>query len=167
MASGSTYTPIATYTVSSAQSSYTFSSISSTYDDIVLVVSATATAGAGGRLQFNGDTGSNYSNTQISGTGSAASSSRDSNATSARFTYEGSIGAGDANRNVSIINLQKYSNAAVYKTFLSRANRASTGVDAIVGLWRSTAPITSITLFPFGDTFASGSTFTLYGIAAA
>ena len=162
-----TYTPIQTYTIPSAQASYTFTSIPSTYTDLVVVFSGTCTSGAGGRVQFNSDTGSNYSNTQLSGNGSSATSSRDSSVTSARFTYEGSIGSTDATRNVSIIQVQNYSNATTYKTFLSRANRPSAGLDALVGLWRSTAAITSVTLLVISDTFAVGSTFTLYGIKAA
>lgn len=159
-----TYEPIATQTLTGTASSVTFSSIPSTYTDLVLIVSATVTAGAGGRIQFNGDTGSNYSNTQLSGTGTAASSTRDSNGTSGRFTYEGSIGIGDANRNLSIIQIQNYSNATTNKTYLSRANRPSAGLDALVGLWRSTAAINSVVVFPLSDTWASDSTFTLYGI---
>jgi hypothetical protein len=60
-----------------------------------------------------------------------------------------------------------YSNATTYKTWLSRANRPSAGLDAIVGLWRSTAAITSITLSVISDTYSVGSTFSLYGIANA
>jgi hypothetical protein len=37
----------------------------------------------------------------------------------------------------------------------------------IVGLWRGTAAINSITIYPAGGNFASGSTLTLYGITAA
>jgi hypothetical protein len=64
-----------------------------------------------------------------------------------------------------------YSNSTTYKTVLGRSNRASSDTAADVGLWRSTSAITRIDLamggsFPTNN-FASGSTFTLYGIAAA
>jgi hypothetical protein len=163
-----TYEPIATTTLGSATASVTFSSISGNYTDLVLVFSGTVSAGAGGRIQFNGDTTSNYSNTILSGNGTSATSSRESSITSGRFTYEGSIGNTDATRNVSIIQIMNYTNATTFKTWLSRANRPSAGLDAIVGLWRkSPETITSITLSVISDTFATGSTFTLYGIKAA
>jgi len=60
-----------------------------------------------------------------------------------------------------------YSNTTTYKTGLVRANSAASGTDAIVGLWRSTAAITSIVATHDTAQFATGSTFTLYGIASA
>jgi hypothetical protein len=168
MPAGPTYEPIATNTLGSATASVTFSTISGNYTDLVLVANGYITTGGQGiRIQFNGDTASNYSNTQLSGNGTSTSSTRDSNGTNARLTYEASwvtTTADYAQINLSIMN---YSNATTYKTFLSRANRASGGVDAIVGLWRSTSAITSITIFPAANSFVTGSTFTLYGIKAA
>ena len=55
-----TYIPLATYTVPSAQASYTFTSISSAYTDLVIVFECFTTAG-GARdvaLRFNSDTSS-------------------------------------------------------------------------------------------------------------
>ena len=61
-----TYTPIATTTLGSGQTSVTFSSISGTYTDLILIASASNTGGATNiRLQFNGDTATNYSSTRI------------------------------------------------------------------------------------------------------
>lgn len=164
----STYVALATTTLGTAASSYTFTSISGSYTDLFLVANGYITTGGQGiRIQFNGDTASNYSNTQLSGNGTSASSARDSSGTNARLTYEASwttTTADYAQINLSIMN---YSNATTYKTFLSRANRASGGVDAIVGLWRSTSAITSITIFPAANSFVTGTTFSLYGIKAA
>jgi hypothetical protein len=69
----------------------------------------------------------------------------------------------------AIINIQNYSNTTTYKTALLRSNLATgtyPGVDAFVGLWRSTSAITSITILPASNNLLSGSTFTLYGIKA-
>jgi hypothetical protein len=73
-----TYEPIATTTLGSAASSITFSSIPATYTDLRLSVT-TADAGATATylaLQFNSDTGANYSRTRITGNGSTATSNR-------------------------------------------------------------------------------------------
>lgn len=67
-----TYEPIATTTASGSSSSITFSSISSAYTDLVLVANASVTSGSDTAiLRFNGDTGSNYSRTFLSGNGSS------------------------------------------------------------------------------------------------
>ena len=71
---------------------------------------------------------------------------------------------------VQILQLMNYSNTTTYKTILSRTNAAANGVDATVGLWRSTSAITSIEIGKnsgMSGTFQIGSTFTLYGIKAA
>lgn len=166
MAAGSTYTPIATNTLGSTASTVTFSSISGSYTDLVLVVNATVTSsGYDLGIQLNGDTGTNYSTTYLYGSGSAAGSARVSNQSRALATYYGGIGTVQGNQIVQFLN---YSNSTTYKTVISRANRADSGTDATVSLWRNTSAITSIVLnAQSGGTFAIGSTFTLYGIAAA
>lgn len=163
-----TYEPIATTTLSSAQSSVTFSSISGSYTDLVLVISARMTAGGGAsaiQAQFNSDTGSNYSFTLLNGDGSSATSARSSNQTQAAIGL-GTDAAGEWSSN--IVQIMNYSNSTTYKTVLARAGIAGDRVRAIVSLWRSTSAITSITIINNGaTTFVSGSTFTLYGIKAA
>ena len=79
----STYTPIATQTLSANTASVTFSSIPQGYTDLVLIVSATPVAAGTWNLEmrFNNDTGSNYSRTVLSGDGSTAQSDRQSNQT--------------------------------------------------------------------------------------
>jgi hypothetical protein len=84
MAAGATYVPIATANGTGSNSTITFSSIPSTYTDLVLIIGGGSTsASVVSQLQFNGDTGSNYSWTALYGTGSAASSARSSNTTTA------------------------------------------------------------------------------------
>ncbi len=167
MAAGSTYTPIATTTLGSATASYTFSSIPSTYTDLVLIASGTLDSGTDQdlRFQLNGDSGSNYSATFLYGSGSAANSNRISNDTYGMLDYYGSFST--TQRNVYISNFMNYSNTTTFKTIVGRGNRANSGTDAVVNLWRSTSAITSILLTCPGRNMATGSTFTLYGIAAA
>jgi len=60
-----------------------------------------------------------------------------------------------------------YANSTTNKTVLSRGNNTGNHTIAYVGLWRSTAAITSMLLGTTGSTWMAGSTFTLYGIKAA
>jgi len=163
-----TYEPIATTTLSSAAASVTFSSISGSYTDLVLICSPAQTTQGQGDLhfRFNSDTGSNYSFTRLTGTGSSALSSRGTNTSFINFENYGypSDILGNSNQIVQIMN---YSNTTTYKTALGRANSPETGLEASVGMWRNTAAITSITCFMNVGTLKSGSTFTLYGIKAA
>ena len=166
---GSTLVPIATTTLGSAAASYTFTSIPSTYTNLVLVASGLTTSASTTKLNVgNGsiDTGSNYSWTVISGTGSAANSYRESNVT---YTQNERYANWDTTNNANtIIQIQNYSNTTTYKTWLSKGNNAATGVDAIVGLWRSTSAINQVQIScTNATTFKVGCTFTLYGIKAA
>ena len=164
MAAGNTYTPLATQTLGSAAASVTFSSIPSTYTDLVLVFNGTCTTGVVGLvLQFNSDTSTNYSYTILSGDGTTASSSRSSNQTTMQVA-----GMTSSSQATMIASIQNYSNATTYKTVLSRQATATLETRAYVGLWRATpAAITTILVSTSTSTFVAGSTFSLYGIAAA
>ncbi len=169
-----TYEPIATTTLSNAANTITFSSISGSYTDLVLVMRATNSSSVGNQpvlMTFNNDTGNNYSITRIYGNGSTPTSDRFSTQTSIDAGFlPGSNGTGPG---TIIANIMNYSNATTYKTVLYRweSEAAASGskyVVAGVGLWRNTSVITEIDLaFGGGFNFNSGSTFTLYGIKAA
>jgi hypothetical protein len=157
-----TYEPIATTTLGSAAASYTFSSIPSTYTDLVLVVNSSTATNDASWLQFNGDTGSNYSNTRLQGNGSTATSDRGTSQTVGYYS-----GGDITNTNVLIAHIMNYSNTITYKTTLSRFNVAASSVNAEAILWRSTAAINAIKISNNAYNFTTGSTFTLYGIKAA
>lgn len=163
-----TYEPLATTTLAnSTTSEVIFNSFASTYTDLVIVFKGGASAGTTEfQAQFNSDSGSNYSRTRLTGDGTTAASSRDSNVTFARFTGIGYLPNSDLN-NVTIINIMNYSNATTYKTVLSRLNTPTQETNLMCNLWRSTAAITSIRLFVSANNFYTGSIFTLYGIKAA
>jgi len=166
MAAGNTYTQIASTTLGSAASSVTFSSIPSTYTDLVLVYNGKFASASGQiGLQFNGDTATNYSNTSLQGDGTSATSARDSSAARMLLGYTATTSID----NMTIIQVMNYSNATTYKTAMARHNTAgSANVQATVGLWRSTLAINQILLLCYnGINFTAGSTFNLYGITAA
>jgi hypothetical protein len=168
MAAGNTYEAIRTETIASAQASVTFSSIPSNYTDLVLVCNLGSTSALQAIImRANGDTGSNYSYMVVRGNGSTVIREQQSNQTQVRISVavDTTTGAGDEN---IITNIMNYSNTNTFKTFLGRANNASTnGSEANVSMWRSTAAIYQLDIGLTGSTFVAGSTFSLYGIARA
>lgn len=159
-----TYTPITSLTLSATTSSVTFSSIPQTYTDLVLVTAGTATGSSQLMMQFNGVTSTLYSATILSGNGAAATSVRYSNASSMQLGYDDYFTSGQT---VAITHINNYSNATTNKFALNRTSNASVGVGLSVGLLRSTSAVTSITAFPLGSSWGSGTTFNLYGILGA
>jgi hypothetical protein len=156
-----TYVALATQTLGSAAASVTFSSISSDYTDLVLVVNALTTSGNRAlQVVLNSDTATNYSATYITGDGSSASSGRNSN-TGYAETY---ATIGNTTRSTAILQFQNYSNTTTNKTILTRSGIADVNVRASVNLWRSTTAITNILVRLNADNFNTGSTFSLYAI---
>jgi hypothetical protein len=158
-----TYDSIATQTLGSAAASVTFSSIPSTFTDLVIVVNATMSASENSLgLRLNGDTTSNYSSTAIYGDGVSAASLRQINDTKMYLGRATSV-----RNSASLIYVQNYNNTTTNKTVLSRGN-SSAIIMATVSLWRQTAAVTSITISDYASSnFLTGATFTLYGIKAA
>ena len=156
-----TYEPIATTTLGSAQATVTFSSIPATYTDLVLIVTGTVTSAASMYIRFNSDSGSNYSITRLSGNGTSAGSERTTNANSGTYGVWRTT-----NPQYALIQIQNYANATTNKTFLSRSYDDAGSVFAYVGLYRSTSAINRIDLI--SDTsYQTGCVVTLYGIKAA
>ena len=154
-----TYDPIATYTAPSAQTSYTFSSISAAYTDLIIVINGNTNNNTS-QMTFNSDTSAVYSRTVLRGDGTSATSFRQSGA---YIAIDGSYSQPFQN---VIIHVMNYSNTTTFKTALSRSNNAGAGIDQLVGLWRSTVAINAIT-FLNASNYSIGTTFTLYGIKAA
>jgi len=159
-----TYDPIATQTLGSNAANIEFTSIGGNYTDLVLIVQGKAiTSDSGWRLRFNSDTGSNYSDTEVYGNGSSAVSGRVTSATGVPIGW-----AETANTNTVIVQIQSYANTSVFKSLLSAYSSPASYVGRIVGLWRSTSAITTITLYlNSGNNLAAGTTASLYGIKAA
>ena len=160
-----TYEPIAT-TSPNGVNSYSFTSIPGTYTDLRLVIVAvTNTAGSSVTLQFNSNS-TGYSQTDLAGNGSAASSTRASNEDRwylSGVTPEG-VTSTPAHYTVDIFNYAGSTN----KTGLVTASNDKNGSGRVlrsVGLWSNTAAITSLTVFTTGT--VTGTTATLYGILKA
>jgi len=169
MPAGKTYTPLATTTLSSAAASVTFSSISSSYTDLILVASITGVSVATDPWIRVGngsvDTGTNYSWTWLAGNGGAVYSERGTNNSK---LYYSAISTIQNNVQLVTFHFMNYSNTTTNKTILWREADAGTETGATVGLWRSTSAINTIEIsLDASRTYSSGSMFTLYGIKAA
>jgi hypothetical protein len=156
----STYEPIATTTFGATTANYTFSSIPATYTDLICVVDGSLTALQDFSLQFNGDTGTNYSLTYTYGAAATTIAGYENNQTAM------TIGALGGDQSTCIVQIQSYSNTNVTKPVLSRGGSGTWVAFFKGGLWRNTSAINSIK-FTGVNSFTSGTSITIYGIKAA
>lgn len=172
-----TYDTISTTTLGSPTSTITFSGIASSWTDLRLVVVPQSNQNETQMyLRFNSDTGNNYSYTFLSG--------RFAGGVDAINTFRGTSGDGTGilttyrgvdTTNLGLITLDVFSYAgSTNKTVLGTSSEdrgngsTSSQVGRMVGLWKSTSAITSVTLSVLGvTTFVAGTTATLYGIKNA
>lgn len=164
-----TYDKIATTTLGSAAASITFSSIAASWTDLRLVMTATSSTNTITELQFNGDTGTSYSYTVLYGDGTSAYSSKSTN-NNFIYTYATASPGGGTIPAFYTIDIFSYA-GSTYKTALLTGsgdyNVSGGRVTNVVGLWRDTSAITSVTVLPNSGTYSTGTTATLYGIKAA
>jgi len=151
--------PLATTTLSTTASTVLFGIFPSTYRDLRIVVSFAATTDGNLGIYVNGDTASNYSQVNMRGYATSSIASSTSTGGAINSNYNTGSGTGWVTNTFDLLD---YSQTNKHKTILIRANHAGE-IDAIVGRWASTSAITSIVLTS-GNTFAVGSTFSLYGI---
>ena len=156
-----TYDLIEEQVLSTTAASVTFSSIPGTYKDLVLEIIGNATSAGNLYWQFNGDTATNYSSTNVRGDGTAAGSTRISTTANGYIDLSGAYTA----LGIRTVSLFSYANTNVNKTWLSRTSIAGGIAEALVGLWRSTAAVTSFTVQSNVGNLASGSTFRLWGVS--
>ena len=163
-----------------AANSWTKGSIPSSYDHLYLVMSTrgdVATYFLNINLTLNGDTGTNYSLTELYADHNTAPSSW--NATG--FAY---ANAGLDSNGASMLAdtfgshqvwIPHYSNTANFKQIMASgaaANNSATNSQwrTMIGanMWHDTSAVDQITLTPStGDDFVQYSTFTLYGVTGA
>lgn len=171
---------IATVSGNGSSTSLTFSSIPSTYKHLQIRGIGKVTALQRSALlgvQFNSDTGTNYTTHRLIGDGSAAAATGATAQTyiSFRDSIAGSQTSTPSMANIVggvIIDIHDYASTSKYKTLRGfggvDGNYASVDfeVNLISGLWLSTSAISSVTLYA-NDPFTTTSTFALYGIKGA
>jgi hypothetical protein len=160
--STTSYESIASSVVGGAGSStITFSSIPSTYKHLQIRCAVLTTAG-GINIQYNSDTGSNYTYHQLYGTGTSALANAGTAQTAGFIGYNNAAGS---NPTAIVCDVLDYQNTNKYKTHRSLAGTDVNGSGGTLtffsGLWLNTAAISSIDI---KGTFAQYSSFALYGI---
>lgn len=163
-----TYEPIATTTLSSAQTTITFNSIPATYTDLKIVMRAKGnTGGINVSLRFNNDATATYSYVTLNGVGGSGTSAIQSGSSQVLLTAATTIST--SNFGLLIVDVLDYVTTTRFKSILhtySNDNNNTGAVSSIVGMWRSTAAIDRIDL-GINNTMAIGTTATLYGIKTA
>lgn len=167
-----TYQLIASNTLTGTTASVTFSSIPSTYTDLVLRISARTdrvNPGDTVYIRFNSDSGTNYSTTRLTGTGSAVAAVRQSSSSGpiSLFVTAASDTSNTFGNAEAYIPNYTLSATKSNSTFSVTENNGTTAyISANANLWNSTSAITSITLASVNSAnFISGSSFFLYGIS--
>ena len=165
---------IATTVVSSPVASVTFSSIPTTYKHLqirILGRTTRATVQATISLRFNGDSGATWSTHQLSGDGSATSSSGGG---SRAYDYVGvCLGTGSSATagifGAGITDILDYADTNKYKTIRTLTGKDVNGSSGSVGLlsanWRNTDAIHTIFFQDSSfNNLDTGTSIALYGI---
>ena len=168
-------TQIADTTLGSTTADITFSSIPSTYNHLMIVISgkcsSTSVNGTDFNVQFNSDTGSNYRysrNTTYAGSGGTVTLTGNNGVTSIQL---GNIWAGSATVNANIMGaiqmvIPDYKSTTLRKTLIFQGGAYSDAPAAGNGhgWWDSTSAITTVKLYSAGGgSLAAGTRATLYG----
>ena len=169
-----TYELISSNVLTGSAASVTFSSIPSTYTDLVLKWSARSDLAASNvaypYIQINGTAGTAYSRTYLYGAGSGGTGSSRNSSTDR--IYVSAVPAANATSN-------SFGNSELYlPSYLASQNKPLSSFDVveynsatvdeninlIAGLWSNTSAVTSISMALYSGNFVSGSSFYLYGI---
>jgi hypothetical protein len=160
---------IQTVTLGSAASSISFSTLPTSYDDILIVVSGRtdrASVTDDVKVEFNG-VNTNQSVRLLFGTGSSASSATDT------LIYGWTNGGNSTSNTFGstqfyIPNYRSAAAKSVSIDAINEGNQTTQYQGLAAAQWNSTAAITDITLRPYtGPNFVTGTSASLYGIKSA
>ena len=164
-ASTTAFESIQTATVGAGgSSSISFSSIPSTYTHLqIRVMTLTTGVNTDILMRFNSDSGNNYSQHYLYGTGAAAASGGAASQSYAPLGIEGGTSA----PGVAVCDVLDYKNTSKYKTVRSLSGDDQNGSGYLFmysSAWLNTAAISSITITPGAGVFNQYSQFALYGV---
>lgn len=168
-----TFEHIASTSLTTSASSISFTSIPSTYTDLV-IIGTLANADTIGTIyldwRFNNDTGANYGR-WVWGQSGGAITYDNRNGSRNRIEWD----VLDIRPNLSysfIANINDYANTTTYKNLFGISNNpgidSTHGLNYAGGMWASTSAINRVDLLPNDPlkSWATGSTAALYGIKA-
>jgi hypothetical protein len=149
----------------------TFNNIPQGYDDLVIKFSprentVTGITYVANYMRFNADSSSLYSWTTLYGNGSSLTSTRSSSQT---LGFVGSaptsvpVASLFASTEIYIPNYKSSLFKTYYASSAAENNNTFGELTNVAGVWRSNAPITSLSILP-QITFTAHSTFSLYGV---
>ncbi len=163
----SSFDSIATATASGSSAVLSFTSIPQTYTHLQLRIMG-GNSGYACDMQFNSDTGSNYSCHRLTGNnGVSATAAATTNFGAIRFAQWSGLYYSGSTVSATIMDILDYTNTNKYKTTrdLTGYDTNSSGyIDFESGSWRSTAAITRIDLTMATGNWVAGSQVALYGI---
>jgi hypothetical protein len=169
------YDALASVTLSATTASINFAGIPSGYKHLQLRVTSRAnTSGERNNmfyLTYNGDTAANYSWHALLGNGSSVFAESGSSQSIPRTGQSTAASATAGNMGVAIIDILDYGSDSKFKTLRSLTGFDNNGSGELYlnsTNWRSTSPVTSITLTPGtlngASSFVANSSFALYGV---
>lgn len=153
---------------SGGQASLEFTSISSVYDDLIILLSARSARVDTDdtiRIDFNSYAGTNLSSIRIEGTGSSRSSSTDSSNISFRIGAANLTASTFGNTKIYLPNYTLSGNKQILIENVTENNSTTSWQSFNYGNWASSSAITSIKLVSANSAnFAQHTTADLYGI---
>lgn len=161
-----TYDSIATNTLGTAATTITFSSITSAFTDLrlVVIIPSTATGASNVFFRLNGDSTNNYSLTRLYGDGASAVSNR----VTATSEWSTSISTSTTLPVMLTMDLMTYANSRRKSALITTSTdlNGSGMAQRIAGMYDTLSRITSLSI-TCSSNMAIGTTATLYGILRA
>lgn len=158
-----TYDLLASTTLTSATNNVTFSAISQSYGDLILVVESAGAAGnVSMRLRLNLDSDSNYKSANMK-TNDAADLASLWETPLTEANLSGGYLVQETAPGITRVQIMEYTATDKYKSILHTFDQANNGIARGTSRWVSTSAVNSVSILG-SNNLRIGSTFKLYGV---
>lgn len=152
-------TALASITLQSSSASVSFTSIPSSYRDLIIVINGGVTGSLTAQLRFNNDSGSNYSHVSA-----AAGNDNSVYTTSGTTTFVNPAPDFGVSSSFDIVyNVFDYAMTDRHKTIVTRFGMSAQSPNMVAVRWASTSAINAVTLSASANAFAAETNISLYG----